>query len=157
MIEKLFGDLQRDAIILMTSRGVRAFAFSYLSVVFTIYLSQLGYSTMTVGLVVTIAYASGAVLTALWGYLSDRYGRKNILMLLGVADHRLQLSSTFSSSHLIFIIARRHHRQCRRRRLRRRRPGRRPDESGRTSPARREMHGGRIATKFSPPTPSSAR
>ena len=34
MIEKLFGDLQRDAIILMTSRGVRAFAFSYLSVDF---------------------------------------------------------------------------------------------------------------------------
>ena len=68
MIEQLFGDLQRDAIILMISRGVRAFAFSYLSVIFTIYLSQLGYSTMTVGLVVTTAYASGAVLTALWGY-----------------------------------------------------------------------------------------
>jgi MFS family permease len=82
VIEKFFGDLQRDAIILMTSRGVRAFAFSYLGVIFTIYLSQLGYSTMTVGFVVTTAYAASAVLTALWGYLSDRYGRKNILILL---------------------------------------------------------------------------
>ncbi len=84
MIQKLFGDLQRDAIILMTSRGVRAFAFSYLGVIFTIYLSRLGYSTMTVGLVVTSAYASSAVLTAVWGYLSDRYGRKKILMLLAM-------------------------------------------------------------------------
>ena len=72
MIRNLFGNPQRDAIILMISRGVRAFAFSYLGVIFTIYLSQLGYSTMTVGFVVTTAYAASAVLTALWGYLSDR-------------------------------------------------------------------------------------
>jgi MFS family permease len=104
VIDKLFGDLQRDAIVLMTSRGVRAFAFSYLSVIFAIYLNQLGYSTVTVGLVVSIAYASGAVLTALWGYLSDRYGRKNILILLAVLTILSNLIYIFFS-HLIFIIA----------------------------------------------------
>jgi len=104
VIQKLFGDLQRDAIILMTSRGVRAFAFSYLGVIFTIYLSQLGYSTMTVGLVVTSAYASSAVLTAVWGYLSDRYGRKKILMLLAMLTIVSNLIYIFFS-HLIFIIA----------------------------------------------------
>ena len=104
MIQKLFGDLQRDAIILMTSRGVRAFAFSYLGVIFTIYLSQLGYSTMTVGLVVTTAYAAAAVLTAVWGYLSDRYGRKNILMLLAALTIVSNLIYMFFSD-LIFIIA----------------------------------------------------
>jgi len=104
VIQKLFGDLQRDAIILMTSRGVRAFAFSYLGVIFTIYLSRLGYSTMTVGLVVTSAYASSAVLTAVWGYLSDRYGRKKILMLLAMLTIVSNLIYIFFS-HLIFIIA----------------------------------------------------
>ncbi len=104
MIEKFFGDLQRDAIILMTSRGVRAFAFSYLGVIFTIYLSQLGYSTITVGFVVTTAYAASAVLTALWGYLSDRYGRKNILILLAALTIASNLIYIFSSQ-LIFIIA----------------------------------------------------
>jgi len=104
VIQKLFGDLQRDAIILMTSRGVRAFAFSYLGVIFTIYLSRLGYSTMTVGLVVTSAYASSAVLTAVWGYLSDRYGRKKILMLLVMLTIVSNLIYIFFS-HLIFIIA----------------------------------------------------
>ena len=104
MIRKVFGDLQRDAVILMVSRGVRAFAFSYLGVIFTIYLSQLGYSTVTIGVVVTTAYASAAVLTAVWGFLSDRYGRKKILMLLAA----LTIVSNFIylfSSHLIFIIA----------------------------------------------------
>ena len=61
MRPRIFDGLERDAVILMISRGVRAFAFSYLGVVFTIYLSQLGYTTVTIGLVVTTAYASAAV------------------------------------------------------------------------------------------------
>jgi MFS family permease len=104
VIRKVVGDLQRDAVILMISRGVRAFAFSYLGVIFTIYLSQLGYSTITVGFVVTTAYASAAVLTAVWGFLSDRYGRKNILILLATLTIVSNLIYLLSS-HLIFIIA----------------------------------------------------
>jgi MFS family permease len=77
-------DLHHDAKMLMASRGIRAFAFSYLNVVFAIYLDRLGYSTVTIGIVFSVAYLSGAVLTALWGYLSDRYGRRQILMLLAV-------------------------------------------------------------------------
>jgi len=82
---------------------VRAFAFSYLSVIFAIYLNQLGYSTVTVGLVISIAYGSGAVLTALWGYLADLYGRKRILILLAaltIVSNTIYL--LFSS--LFFII-----------------------------------------------------
>ncbi len=75
-------NLQRDVLVLTASRGVRAFAFSYLNIIFAIYLNQLGYSTMTVGLVISTAFASSAVLTAVWGFLSDRYGRKKILILL---------------------------------------------------------------------------
>jgi MFS family permease len=73
---------QRDAWILMVSRGVRSFAFSCLNVIFAIYLSQLGHSTVTIGLVISTAYVSSAVLTVVWGFLSDRYGRRKILMLL---------------------------------------------------------------------------
>lgn len=54
----MFADLQRDMVVLMASRGIRAFAFSYLGVVFAIYLSQLGYSTVTIGLVISTASAS---------------------------------------------------------------------------------------------------
>jgi len=104
VIRKIFGDLERDAIILMTSRGVRAFAFSYLGVIFTIYLNQLGYSTVTIGFVITTAYASAAVLTAVWGYLSDRYGRKRILMLLAALTILSNVIYLFFS-HLVFIIA----------------------------------------------------
>jgi MFS family permease len=84
MRRPLLRDLHHDAKVLMASRGIRAFAFSYLNVVFAIYLDRLGYSTVTIGVIFSVAYLSGAILTALWGYLSDRHGRRQILMLLAV-------------------------------------------------------------------------
>jgi MFS family permease len=96
-------NMQRDVLVLMASRGVRAFAFSYLSVVFAIYLAQLGYSTVTVGLVFSTGYATSALLTAVWGYLADRYGRKNILILLAVLTIISNLLYLFFN-HLIFIL-----------------------------------------------------
>ena len=100
----MLGNLQRDVLVLMASRGVRAFAFSYLGVVFAIYLSQLGYSTVAIGLVLSTASASGAVLTALWGFLSDRFGRKKILMLLAALTVVSNLIYIFFS-HLVFILS----------------------------------------------------
>jgi MFS family permease len=37
-----------------------------------------------IGVIFSVAYLTGALLTAVWGYLSDRYGRRNILMVLAV-------------------------------------------------------------------------
>src|SRR5919197_1012689 len=102
-MKALIENLKRDVWILMASRGVRAFAFSYLSVIFAIYLDQLGYSAVTIGLVISTAYASGAVLTALWGFLSDRYGRKKILILLAALTITSNLIYLFFS-HLLFIL-----------------------------------------------------
>ena len=44
----LLSGLHRDAKLLMAARGIRAFAFSYLNVVFAIYLDRIGYSTLPV-------------------------------------------------------------------------------------------------------------
>jgi MFS family permease len=96
-------NLQRDVLVLMGSRGIRAFAFSYLNVIFAIYLNRLGYSTITVGLVISTAFASAAVLTGVWGFLSDRYGRKKILILLAALTIVSNTIYVFFSQ-LIFIF-----------------------------------------------------
>lgn len=98
-------DLHRDAKLLMASRGIRAFAFSYLNVIFAIYLDRLGYSTVTIGVVFTVAYLSGALLTAVWGYLSDRYGRRKILMLLAVLTIVSNAIYIFFSSLFFIFLA----------------------------------------------------
>ena len=56
---------QRDVLVLMASRAVRAFAFSYVSIVLAIDLVQLGFSTVTVGLVFSTGYASATGITTL--------------------------------------------------------------------------------------------
>jgi len=97
-------DLHRDAKLLMAARGIRAFAFSYLNVVFAIYLDRIGYSTVTIGVIFTIAYLSSALLTALWGYLSDRVGRRNILMLLALLTILSNVILIYFTS-LFFILS----------------------------------------------------
>jgi MFS family permease len=83
-MKSVLRNLHRDAALLMAARGIRAFAFSYLNVVFAIYLDHVGYSTVMIGVIFSVAYLTGALLTAVWGYLSDRHGRRNILMLLAI-------------------------------------------------------------------------
>ena len=87
----------------MISRGVRAFAFSYLNVVFAIYLDKLGYSTVLIGIVFSTAYIAAAILGAVWGFLSDRYGRKRILILLAALTIVSNTIYLFFS-HLLFIL-----------------------------------------------------
>ena len=101
----MFRDLHRDAKLLTASRGIRSFAFSYLNVVFAIYLDQLGYSTVTIGIIFSVAYLSGAVLTAVWGYLSDRFGRRNILMLLAVLTIISNCIYVFFSGFVFILLA----------------------------------------------------
>ncbi len=99
----MLNHLHRDVKLIMASRGLRAFAFSYLNVVFAIYLSRIGYSTIIIGVVHSVAYISGALLTAVWGFLSDRYGRKKILILLAVLTIVSNGIYIFFS-HLVFIL-----------------------------------------------------
>ena len=102
---EILRNLHRDAKLLMASRGIRAFAFSYLNIVFAIYLDRLGYTPVTIGIVYSVAYLSGAVLTALWGYLSDRYGRRKILMLLAVLTILSNGIFVFFSSLFFILLA----------------------------------------------------
>jgi MFS family permease len=94
---------RRDVALIMTSRAVRAFAFSYLTVIFAIYLDSLGHQPVAIGLIHSLAFISSALLTAVWGFLSDRYGRKIILVVLAslavLANAILLLFS-----HLFFIV-----------------------------------------------------
>ena len=102
---EILRNLHRDAKLLMASRGIRAFAFSYLNIVFAIYLDRLGYTPVTIGVVYSVAYLSGAVLTALWGYLSDRYGRRKILMLLALLTIVSNAIFVFFSSLFFILLA----------------------------------------------------
>ena len=82
MLDRLsaFGGLNRDAKILVYTRALRSFSVAILTVSFTIYLSKLGASAVTLGLAFTGMSLFSAVRSFIEGVIADRYGRKPILL-----------------------------------------------------------------------------
>jgi len=72
--------LNRDTKILVFTRAFRSFSAAILTVSFSIYLSKLGASPVTIGLVFTGISLFSALRSLLEGMMADRYGRKPILL-----------------------------------------------------------------------------
>jgi MFS family permease len=69
---------------LLGGRALRSLTQGYLGVVVPLFLVRAGYDTVRIGTLLTVAAASGAVLTALVGFAADRWGRKPLLVGLGL-------------------------------------------------------------------------
>jgi MFS family permease len=69
---------------LLAGRALRSLTQGYLGVVVPLFLVRAGYGTVRIGALLTAAAASGAVLTALVGFAADRWGRKPLLVGLGL-------------------------------------------------------------------------
>lgn len=113
MLDRLsvFRVMNRDARILVLTRALRSFSAAILSVSFTIYLSKLGASSVTLGLVFTGISLFSAVRSFIEGLIADRYGRKPILlysaclMIIGGSVYALtrELSVLLATSVLVGI------------------------------------------------------
>src|SRR5262245_54924642 len=72
----------RDASLLLTSRGLRAFGDGVVSIVLPAYLLAQGCNAGQVGLLITMTLLGSAASTLLIGFLSSRYPRKRLLIAL---------------------------------------------------------------------------
>ncbi|HEV2356909.1 MAG TPA: MFS transporter [bacterium] len=70
---------------LISARGVRMFGFGFLSVGLALYLSAIGYSSVAIGLLFTVALAGSAVTSTAMSFLVDRWGRRRMLMAAAAA------------------------------------------------------------------------
>jgi MFS family permease len=73
--------LTRDGRLLMVSRVVRLFAYGFISVVFALYLAELGLSDQQIGLVLTLTLIGDAALSLWIATVADRIGRQRMLIL----------------------------------------------------------------------------
>lgn len=76
--------LERDAKFLLLARGLRSFAYGFLSVILAIYLSLIGFSGVVIGIVLTTSLAGSALITILSGMVVDRVGRRTMLKLFAI-------------------------------------------------------------------------
>ncbi|MGH7775077.1 MAG: hypothetical protein ACREQA_22865, partial [Candidatus Binatia bacterium] len=73
----------RDIAILIASGSVRNLGFGFYNIIFAIYLSKLGFDTLTIGAIVTASSISGVIQTLVGSVLMDRYPRKGIMIIFG--------------------------------------------------------------------------
>jgi MFS family permease len=74
------GDLR----FLLGGRALRSLTQGYLAIIVPLFLVRAGYDTVRIGVLLTVAAAGGALLTALVGFAADRWGRKPLLIALGL-------------------------------------------------------------------------
>jgi MFS family permease len=81
--------LNRDGKKLLVTRMLRTFGYGYVAVVLGLYLEKLGLGAFEIGVVFSSAMAGSAIMTILWSFYADRYGRRKtvgtmaLLMALG--------------------------------------------------------------------------
>jgi MFS family permease len=67
---------------LFATRAARSFSLALLVICVPLYVAAAGYSTLQVGYLLSITLAGSTAMTLLVGVLSDRYGRRSLIMII---------------------------------------------------------------------------
>ncbi len=71
---------------ILLEKAVRTIPYGFLGVLFPIYLSQLGYTPLLIGLILTLTTVTSAFYTLVAGLVADRIGRRRTLIFFALTD-----------------------------------------------------------------------
>jgi MFS family permease len=97
--------LNRNLVCLFAGRGLRSASQAYLVIVVPLYLAALGYSATRIGLMFAIVAMASAVMAALTGVMSDRFGRKALLIVISLMTAAGGAVFAFATSYLVLTVA----------------------------------------------------
>ena len=81
-----FDWLTRDGRIVLFEKAVRTIPYGFLAVLFPVYLSQLNFDILQIGVVLTLTVATSALYTFVASLVADRLGRKRSLIFFALTD-----------------------------------------------------------------------
>lgn len=76
----------KDGKIILFEKAVRTIPYGFLGVLFAVYLSQLGFDPIAIGIVLALTVASSAIYTLATSVFADRLGRKRTLIFFALTD-----------------------------------------------------------------------
>lgn len=97
--------LSSDGKLILAARGIRTFAYGFLSVLLGLYLDGLGFSPAQVGAVLTATLAGSAALTILFTSAADRVGRRRMLTISAVLMAGAGLLFALTNRYPLLILA----------------------------------------------------
>lgn len=96
--------VNRNGKILLAIRPIQAFAGSFVSLFFAIYLNSLGLPLWQTGLVLSGGLATSTLFNLVAGYLADRMGRRRLLMFFGLMSTAAGLVFTLTNQPMILVV-----------------------------------------------------
>jgi MFS family permease len=78
--------LSRDGRIVLVEKTVRTIPYGFLGVLFPVYLSQLGFNAVQIGIVLTLTVGTSAFYTFIASLVADRLGRRRSLGFFALTD-----------------------------------------------------------------------
>jgi MFS family permease len=96
--------VNRNGKILLAVRPIQAFAGSFVSLFFAIYLNSLGLPLWQTGLVLSGGLATSTLFNLVAGYLADRMGRRRLLMFFGLMSTAAGLVFTLTNQPIILVV-----------------------------------------------------
>lgn len=97
------GWLNNDLMYLLAGRALRSLAQGYLLIIVPLYLSLLGYDAVHLGILFAASALTSAVLVAAIGVLSDRFGRKTLLIVISLMTAGGGVTFAVSSNFIVLV------------------------------------------------------
>src|SRR5258708_2235712 len=73
--------LNRDGLLLLSTRAIRLFAYGLLSVILVLYLSEVGLSLIQIGSLITLTLIGDTAISLWLTTQADRIGRRRMLII----------------------------------------------------------------------------
>jgi MFS family permease len=100
----MFG-VDRNIILLFTTRTLRLFGYGFLSVVLALYLIESGFDDFLMGLLLSLTLVGDAGISLLLTTTADRFGRKKTLVIGAILMMAAGVAFILTSNPLLLIIA----------------------------------------------------
>ncbi len=97
--------LSRDLLCLFAARALRSFALGYLGIILPIYISDLGYDAVHLGMLFSISGLTAAIMAFSVGVLADRFGRKPFIILIALMMAAGSLVLSFTHNFAVMVAA----------------------------------------------------
>jgi MFS family permease len=75
-----------DGKLVLVEKSVRTIPYGFLGVLFAVYLAQLGFDSLLIGIVLTATVLSSALYTFSVSFVADRFGRRRTLVFFALMD-----------------------------------------------------------------------
>lgn len=97
--------LERNVFLLFSTRIIRLFCYGFLSIVFALYLFEIGFSEAQIGFLLSLTLVGDAIISLWLTTSADRFGRKRTLLLGALLMTGAGIAFVMTQNYILLVMA----------------------------------------------------